>query len=527
MDPQNASLPWFERVSDWLNPILIKETRQSLKSRQFVATFLLMLVASWAISIFGVLLTDPRRLDYGASGRDFFYAYYFVLAVAIYVIVPYGAFRSLLSERDLHTYEVLSISALKPRQIVWGKLLSAIVQMFIFYSAIAPFMAFTILLKGIDGITIAFLLGTSLLWAVGLALLALTISTLANQRHWQALLTLQVLGGLIVALFIASLMVGGLLAESSLPFDRPEFWWIAVIVLTYFAAGFVLLMQIAISRLTFESDNRSTGIRFSTAILFWMSVGWIVVLALYAVSPSTGLKKDGVVSAFAIVMGLHWGAAGLFAVTEPDMLSRRVRRDMGRFGRLQWLFAPLLPGGGRGLVFVVLHLIALWLFVVGLLAIEAGMLSELTFGARVQYFGSMVLNNGAKPNRIAAMASGLCLYMAVYLGFAAATARWARAVSSEFRPAHARVLVLLLAGTGVVLPHLIDLVYKRSFLSVDLLDVTDPFSTLTNLASGVSESNRLLGILAAGAAIGLLINLRAMITGVLDAALPRQLTTDN
>ena len=49
--PAITALTPIERGSDWLNPILVKETRQSLKSRQFVATFLLMLVASWLVAV--------------------------------------------------------------------------------------------------------------------------------------------------------------------------------------------------------------------------------------------------------------------------------------------------------------------------------------------------------------------------------------------------------------------------------------------------------------------------------------------
>ena len=52
---------WLENVSDWANPILVKETRQSLKSRQFVVTFMLLLIVSWLVSVLGVLrLSDSN-----------------------------------------------------------------------------------------------------------------------------------------------------------------------------------------------------------------------------------------------------------------------------------------------------------------------------------------------------------------------------------------------------------------------------------------------------------------------------------
>ena len=38
----------LERLGDRFNPIVVKEVRQALKSRQFVLTFLLLLLAAWA-----------------------------------------------------------------------------------------------------------------------------------------------------------------------------------------------------------------------------------------------------------------------------------------------------------------------------------------------------------------------------------------------------------------------------------------------------------------------------------------------
>ena len=75
---------WLEQVSDFCNPILVKETRQTLKSRQFVISFMLLLIASWLISVFG-MLSAGDAIEYGSTGRAFFGFYYCVLAVAIFV----------------------------------------------------------------------------------------------------------------------------------------------------------------------------------------------------------------------------------------------------------------------------------------------------------------------------------------------------------------------------------------------------------------------------------------------------------
>ena len=115
---------WLENLSDQLNPILVKETRQALKSRQFIVTFLLMLISAWLISVFGTLVAGDS-LEFGSAGRGLFTSYFVVLALAIFVVVPYSAYRGLLNERDQTTLELLNITSLSPRQLIWGKLWSA------------------------------------------------------------------------------------------------------------------------------------------------------------------------------------------------------------------------------------------------------------------------------------------------------------------------------------------------------------------------------------------------------------------
>ena len=46
-------------LTDRLNPILVKETRQALKSSQFIITFMLLLTVAWLISVFGTVWYGP------------------------------------------------------------------------------------------------------------------------------------------------------------------------------------------------------------------------------------------------------------------------------------------------------------------------------------------------------------------------------------------------------------------------------------------------------------------------------------
>ena len=300
---------WLEDISDRLNPILVKETRQALKSRQFIVTFLLMLIASWLISVFGTLAAGDS-LEFGSAGRGLFTGYFVVLALAIFVVVPYSAYRGLLNERDQTTLELLNITSLSPRQLIWGKLWSAMAQVFIFYSAIAPFIAFTSMLQGFDVALVAFALGISLLVTLCLTMLTLMLAAIPQNKHLQGLMTGAIFLGL---LFVSSMIFSAvpMMLMETMPVDEVGFW---VVVGAFVVAGlsfFFLFTQIATAHLTFDADNRSTGIRIACTaqfVLYWS----MIAFAQYMLGRSTFSSSDDIMYV-ALWCLLHTGTCGFFA----------------------------------------------------------------------------------------------------------------------------------------------------------------------------------------------------------------------
>jgi ABC-type transport system involved in multi-copper enzyme maturation permease subunit len=127
----------LDRLGDRLNPILVKEARQAMKSRQFVVTFSLLLLFGWIYTLGFIAFTMPG-IYFAPLGSPMLIGYYLILTIPLLIVVPYAAFRSLASEREDGTFELLSITALSARQIVTGKLGSAVLQMMVYYSALAP-----------------------------------------------------------------------------------------------------------------------------------------------------------------------------------------------------------------------------------------------------------------------------------------------------------------------------------------------------------------------------------------------------
>ena len=197
----------------------------------------------------------------GATGPEMFYGYYMILAFPLLLIVPYSAFRSLIAEREDNTYELVAITALRPRQIVGGKLGCAVAQMVVYFSAVAPCLAFTYMLRGIDVITIFWILFYTFLGSLGFSLCALLLATIAKEKHWQVIISVLIIVGLYLAFMFAIQACHGLLRFSRLPFREPDFWLNNLIFLTPYASTFVLLYLAAAAQLTFTAENRSTPLR--------------------------------------------------------------------------------------------------------------------------------------------------------------------------------------------------------------------------------------------------------------------------
>ncbi|NQT12189.1 MAG: hypothetical protein HQ582_05550, partial [Planctomycetes bacterium] len=293
----------LERLLVWtgerLNPILVKEARQSLKSRQFVITFGLLLLCGWAWSVLGLALMGPEAA-YMGRGPEMFTGYLMILAFPLLVIVPFWAFRSLATEQEDRTYELMSITALSPRQIISGKLGSVVMQMIVYLSAVSPCLAFTYLLRGIAFPTILMLLFYLVLGSLALSVLSLLIGTLTSEKHWQVVLSVVVIIGLIIAFLIAWQMCYSALWEGDMPIDTAEFWQVNAAWLTAYATYFMLFFYAAVAQITFSSDNRSTRLRIVMLVQYVCFVGWMA-WGFIAVEPFSDL-----LFAFLSVVGLHW-----------------------------------------------------------------------------------------------------------------------------------------------------------------------------------------------------------------------------
>ncbi len=115
-DPTRTWEVWWLRGSELLNPILVKEVRQALKSRQFEVSFGLTLLAAVCWTLFFVSVSVPRIFFFPDGGTILLRGYAFILLIPLLIIIPFSAFRSLTSEVEESTFELLSITTLSPNR---------------------------------------------------------------------------------------------------------------------------------------------------------------------------------------------------------------------------------------------------------------------------------------------------------------------------------------------------------------------------------------------------------------------------
>ena len=489
---------WVERrllgAVDWLNPILVKEARQALKSRQFVITFLIVLVACWIVSFAGVAIIGPQ-IRYAAAGGAMLIAYYAVLAFPLAVIVPFSAFRSLAVEQEDNTYDLLSITTLSSRQIVAGKLWSAIVQMLVYCCAVSPCLAFTFLLRGVDAAAVLLLLALTILGSIGLSMIALVIGTISRVRHTQVIISVALVLGLALAFSGAIGMAITFQSESHLFLRDAEFWVGLALVLTLYITTFGLLHSAAAAQIAFPSENRSSPLRWWMLAQQACFVGWVSFPLILFRTERNAVAE--IVAGAILMATAYWFVMGALMTGEWPHLSRRVQRSLpqSKLGRmfLTWFN----PGPGAGYMFAIANL--------GLLT-TVGLILALTLGKP---------SNLGRVRDVTYLLIFAWCYVTIFLGLGRLIINAVRRFT--FVPmAGAFLLQLILVLLGVGIPLLLQMTSNSfgSSRNYALVHVVDPLQTLRILADDGASAVRAdvsVLILISAASVVLLLNLRSVV----------------
>src|SRR5262249_46866481 len=218
----------FRRLDDWINPIVIKELRQAVKSRMVVTILLLFLGLQLLILGFYLLSQESRAAGSDGvewyAGTGVFQVQQGILLWTLAILVPAYAAVRLGAERSDQNVDLLFISTLRPGSIIWGKFVAALALAILVFSTCAPFMTFTYLLRGIDLPTIFTVLLIDLLAMLFGTMAALLMGSLPGNRALKfgvaffgfILLAYLTAGVTVMTTFLSEVGVGWL--------ELPDYW---------------------------------------------------------------------------------------------------------------------------------------------------------------------------------------------------------------------------------------------------------------------------------------------------------------
>ncbi len=455
--PESGWLARWHRLSESANPIVVKEARQAFNSRQFSVSFGLTMLATalWTVTSVGMQLPN---IYYVPGGRLVLTGYLVILAFPMLLVIPFSAFRSMMSETEERTFELVSISGLTAVQIVYGKMLSACLQMVLYLSALTPCIVITYLLRGTTITTIVSLIVLQVLISIALTSVGLLIATISRAKMLQVLANILILGlELLAMLAWWGWVVASWEVLSAGMEDATTYFAVALALATLVACVVMVCLRAASAAIDFPSENHSFALRIRFAVLVITLVFWGMMLTLVT---------QGEAGVFCLsFIGMVFMLFGALVAGELGVMSQRAQRTLPRtvLGRifLTWFF----PGAGLGYIFLCCLLVAAvspWVLVLPL-----GLVSQMGW-------------NDAERN--AAWALLVCAYFVVFTGSTRLIMlALPRRLKARIVVAFLMQLILVLAG--IFLPNIFLLLIQdySYYSSYGLIHTMDVVATLNHL----------------------------------------------
>jgi hypothetical protein len=425
----------WRRLPPGINPIVVKELRQAVRSR-FVAGLLLFFLA---VELFGIgtmlMFRGARRGSNLYLGRDMFQMLFFMLSVACVCFVPLYAGIRMGLERWDNNLDLLFITTIKPRAIIRGKLFAANAITLLLFAAAAPFMSFSYLLRGVDLPSVFIALGLVLVYVVGATQLALFLACLPTGRVFKIVLALVAVGGAFMATFSMNAVGWGLVRAGVGSRSRSlDFWLVAVSTLGGLWLGVGMLQRLSEALIRPPSANRALPVR-GYATMVWLVAGiWTFVLA--------AVKSEPEILIGWVTPSLLWlSVAVLAGLSEETRLSARVRRTIPTRRPLRLLAFFFYNGPAGALCWVLLL---------------AAATVTLTMG------GGLWVGSHGLDGDLASATQGFASFLLYIVAYGlTAVVIWRRLFARRFQSTMIWFIAVVLVLLGALLPALAALLFDN------------------------------------------------------------------
>ena len=347
----NATLAKFKaHFANWrkweINPIVIKELRQGVRSWTVTGMLLLFLVVLFIASL-GFLITESFNVNANMGmGGTMFTAFMVILAGASIFFIPLYTGVRVASERQENNPDLLYVTTLSPARIILGKFLCSAYIVLLFFSACMPFMAFTNLLRGVDLPTVFFLLAFLYLIVCGANMIAVFLACIPASRPFKILFAL---AGFFLSFWVVVPMlmlsfqmmrsgVGAMMIERN--------FWIGTLTAAILGIAVIgLFFVLSVALISPPSANRALPVRIYLTV-FWLLGGLLSLRWVSQIGDSSRIFMWALPTFVLMVMAL------LVVISNSDQLSLRVRRTIPPSGLKQFFAFFFFNGAAGGLLWV-------------------------------------------------------------------------------------------------------------------------------------------------------------------------------
>ena len=316
-----------------LNPILVKETRRTTRTLKFLIPMYVVTALLSALLVLIIASSARREILPFAAFIPFLYP----LGAALRAFTDSCA--AISNEHRDRTFDLLRITALKPWEIIWGKLSALLVPLLVAFAVSSPLAAICSLLGCLSPGWFAVFYVNLFLLVAGLAVLGIALSALLKNTVAAAIVGFALFFSPFsyatpasLLLFIAPLMKNANVAVTDM--------------MAQAAYGLTIMQSIAIPALLFivavaiispRSMNRTTHLRI------WYAAFVLTFTALFCLLNARALSGQLYVGFLVGLVAVPGVCAAVGFCGEPARLSERLQTRFGPNPPLWRIFAP----GGR------------------------------------------------------------------------------------------------------------------------------------------------------------------------------------
>lgn len=327
----------IDKIDDNLNPLLVKEIKQIVRTKFFWVTLILILLFEALFVSTAFLGVTKSNL----SGSDIMSMLFNALMFVVLGAIPIYQASRFSGERSERLDELLYTTTITPQQIIRGKFLAGMVFVLFAYGLCSPFIVLTFYLPGVDVASTFVLMFFSLCIACTVMMGFLCIASIrvgpAVRRG------LQVVGAFFLLTQYFSFFGMFMRSTFLIDFSSPQVIKDGCLYLAHMGIITYFLYGVASAIISPEGSNK----------MFWIRTrGLLVIIITFLIN--VALFGSGNLGVWFGIVLVTLSFKLFVVVSEPTPMTTRIKREVPKNAIAKFLSFPFFTGPLNGISYCVL-----------------------------------------------------------------------------------------------------------------------------------------------------------------------------